>query len=74
MRQSKFGRLELMWANWTSSFFDSGYVAGGWLRCWYIWRLRIGWRLKQPNRAEWDAQPTTTQTVRKRFGTPGGTA
>ena len=53
------GRLELMWAKWTCRTFYSGYAAGGWLRCWYIWRLRIGWNLKVRNVAAWERQPSS---------------
>ena len=58
----RVGRMELMWARWTSSFLDHGYVAGGWVRVWYIWRLRIGWLLKVQRDDKWDAQSVTYQT------------
>jgi hypothetical protein len=61
MASLRFGRVELMWAKWTCSFFASQYVAGGWLHCWYVGRLRVGWRLTSPNVAEWNRQPSTTQ-------------
>lgn len=55
-----FGRVELMWRKWSGPFFQTAYMAGGWLRCFYVGRLRIGWMLRTPNKAAWDAQPTTT--------------
>lgn len=62
MHKLRIGRLELMWAKWTCKFFYSGYVAGGWLRCWYIGRLRISWTLRERNIAAWEKQPTSYST------------
>ena len=59
----RLGRLEFMWAKWTCHTFHHRYAAMGWLRYWYIWRLRIGWNLKVPNVAAWERQPSSTQTT-----------
>ena len=61
MHKITIGRLEFMWARWTCRTFHYSYAAGGWLRCWYIWRLRIGYNLRRRRQLEWEKQPTVTQ-------------